>query len=369
MGTRGRVALVIGLVAVVGVAVTAWLRDRNAPTPRLVDEAAVIPHDDVPRFEDYLRNIFRESDVDIRIVFVRDVGSQPIEEVAVKRVAALGIGRASGRERGTLLLYDVAGQRLRVEVGYGLEEHFPDAFVGYLMSDHVRAFFGGGDVSTGLRLTLRMLHDRIRSAILRTAFDPGVLTAIRRGRGHLSGGAGASKEMPLGRDPGGFIRAKLDADARARFRPQPTPEGTYERYLEWLVDGRFDPELPLFTPGSRSHVSRLTMTRAYMDYLLLSEYGRRFKADTRGDLALLYFTNDPLVSPHFFRRTPEGWQMDIAAEVRNSRNLVGFAYAWDWRGDGDEFSRAFAHKLVRIAAHVRIADGDNRQLRAVQSAP
>jgi hypothetical protein len=36
---------------------------------------------------------------------------------------------------------------------------------------------------------------------------------------------------------------------------------------------------------------------------------------SRGDLATLYFTDDPLVSPHFFRRTSAGWVMDILADV------------------------------------------------------
>jgi hypothetical protein len=45
----------------------------------------------------------------------------------------LKIGLRGREERGVLFLYDTAGQRLRIEIGYGLEEYFPDAFIGYLI--------------------------------------------------------------------------------------------------------------------------------------------------------------------------------------------------------------------------------------------
>jgi hypothetical protein len=352
----------LGAVAIVAGVALVWILKPTGPRARLLDEAGVLAKGDVVHFEAYLTRIHDESDVDIRMVFVRGLGGRTIEEVAVERVAALGIGRASGRERGTLLLYDVGGKQLRVEVGYGLEEHFPDALVAYLMREHARAFFAHGAVSTGLLLTLRMLHDRICSAILRDAFDPQVLATLRRHRGHLSGGAGASAPTPLGSDPAAFARARLDDVARASFAPQPTPQGTYDRYLEWLARGRFDPALPMFTPPSQRLLAGLPVSPAYFDWVLMREYGSRFVLDARGDLALLYCTSDPLVGPHLFRRTPDGWQMDIVAEVQNTRNIAGGVFAWDWRGAGDDFSRAFADKLVTIGGYVRIADGDNRQL-------
>ena len=63
------------LLTVVGAG--AWYVQRTAPeTPaqRVYDEAGVIPPGDVPRFEEYLRWIFDESDVDIRLVLVKNLG-------------------------------------------------------------------------------------------------------------------------------------------------------------------------------------------------------------------------------------------------------------------------------------------------------
>ena len=94
------------------------------------------------------------------------------------------------------------------------------------------------------------------------------------------------------------------------------------------------------------------MSRAYNDYILLGEYGQAYAVTERGDLALLAFTTTPLVSPHFFRRTPAGWQMDIDAEIRNTREYVGGPYSWGIRPSGDDFARTFAdrfgHRPVEI---------------------
>jgi len=104
------------------------------------------------------------------------------------------------------------------------------------------------------------------------------------------------------------------------------------------------------------------MTRAYFHYLLIQEYGRKHEICVRNDLALLYFTNDPLVSPHFFKKTDKGWQMDIIAEVNNTRNRVGGVYVWDYCGRDDIYTKTFLDKLVNVKNYVRIGEGDNRQL-------
>jgi uncharacterized membrane protein YgcG len=351
------------LVALLAAVVAAWSlgEGRGHPKPpierRLYDQAGLLgQHQD---FENTLRAIFDESDVDIRIVVAESLGNVPLEEAALKWMQALDIGGKSREERGVLFLYDMAGQRLRVEVGYALEAYLPDAFVSYLVTDHVRDFFGAGDPTTGLGLTLRMLHHQIRAAVLGHEFDPRVLSETRARR-VPSGGAGVSAPIAIGRGPGGFARAQLDAETLATFGPQDAPAGTYRRYLAWLATG-FDPSVPLFTAESRAYLARLPMTRAYFDYLLFSEYGRRYQVDLRGDLALLYFTDDPLVSPHFFRARNGRWEMDLVAEIRDTQEMAG-AYTWHYRGRGDDFSSAFSDQLVPLKGYVRLRRGDNTPL-------
>ena len=109
-------------------------------------------------------------------------------------------------------------------------------------------------------------------------------------------------------------------------------------------------------------MASLPITGAYFHYLLMQEFGRKYEICVREDLALLYFTNDPLVCPHFLKKTDRGWQMDILAEVKNTRNRVGGSYVWDYRGRNDIYTKTFMDKLVNIKNYIRIADGDNREL-------
>ena len=77
-------------------------------------------------------------------------------------------------------------------------------------------------------------------------------------------------------------------------------------------------DVDLFTPATRDYLTRLPMSPIFHEYILFVEYGHAYEILERGDLAMLYFTDDPLISPHFFRRTPRGWQMDVFADVRDT---------------------------------------------------
>lgn len=356
---------VVILIAALGV----WhLSARPSPRSarRVYDTARIISAADVPRFEEYLKWIFQESDVDVRLVLLDDLRGDTIEKAAVAWMKRLRIGARGREERGVLILYDMCGQRLRVEVGYGLEEYLPDGFVGYLVNDHARQFFESRDVTTGLRLMLRIVHMRIRRAVLGERFDPRVLKVVRR-TGPLSGGAGATAAVALGPK---FKRlpAAVASEDPQRYAAQETPEGTYRRYLEWMADGRFEPDIELFTPETRRYLRGFPMSKAYFDDILLGEYGKSFETDVRGGMALLYFTNDPFTSPHFFRRRHGRWAMDLCAEVRNTVERVGGVYTWDYRGRDDDFTKAFSDRLTTIRGYVRIAGGDNRQLPTRRSA-
>lgn len=327
----------------------------------IYDEAGILPQYDVKKFEEYLNWVFEESDIDIRFVFIKNTADKTIEEIAVEKIQALRIGGENREERGLLLLYDLDGKRLRIEVGYGLEYYFPDSFVGYLVHDHTRDFFSSGDLTTGLRLLIRLLQHRIREEVLGKNFDPRVIEIIRHG-GYLSGGAGVTSVMPE------IVKTKLrrpilsDEKIRRSYSAQPTPKAAYEKYLEWLAAQNFYPKIGLFTIDTQKHLASFPMTRAYFHYILIQEYGRKYKIAEKNNLAILYFVDDPLVCPHFFIKTPEGWRMDMAAEVNNIRSRVGGIYIWDYRGRNDIYTKNFIDKFVNIKNYIRIVDGDNREL-------
>lgn len=325
----------------------------------VLDKAGVIPRQDLPRFERYMSWIMRESGVDIRFVFLPEIHDRSIEKTATDLMDQLRIGGRTGRERGLLLLYDMKGRRLKIEVGYGLEAWFPDAFVKYLVEDHARMFFSSGDLSLGLRLMLRLLQNRIREAVIGNAFDPRVVAKVQA-LTHLSGGAGVSTTVGLGDHATDAPKAR--APDPSAFQAGSSPIETYHRYLDWLSHWPRSPRVDLFTRGSRRYLASLPVSPAYAEFMLLSEYQKRFKIVERNDLALLYFTSTPFVSPHFFVRHDGHWRMDIQADVRNTREYVGGEYTWGYIGQNDEYTLTFADLLTNIKGCIRISDGDNRVL-------
>ena len=361
--TRTRVVLRLAALLLAAAAAAAWKFGLPGSSPTrqapVLDQAGLIPAQDLPRFNEYIGSILRESGVEIRLVLLRGLGGRPIEAVATELMDRLKIGGRAGQERGLLLLYDMSGKRMRVEVGYGLEGWFPDSFVHYLVEDHARMFFSSGDVSLGLRLMLRLVQHRIREAVIGNDFDPRVLPMVQA-LAHFSGGGGASDVVGLG-DHAGDAPAAAAADPLATSAGD-SPTQTYYRYLEWLSRWPPNAQVDLFTPGSRGYLSSLKLSRAYAEFILMGEYGKRFRIVERGGLALLYFTGTPFVSPHFLVRQDGRWRMDLVAEVRNTRELVGGEFTWDYRGKDDAYTRAFGDLLTTLKGVRRFRDGDNRPL-------
>jgi hypothetical protein len=328
---------------------------------RVRDQAGVLSLGDQWRFERFMQQIDDESGVDVRFLFVPAVPTEKLEMFSVRMARSMGLGRDSDR-RGILFVYDVAGQRLRVEVGAMMEPIFTDVFAGYLMREHVRSFFGTGNPSLGLRTTLFMVQHRLREAVLGRDYDPRFERFIADSR-RLAVGGGATAGMQAGQ-PAAFLNREGTSNRHLRryFGPQPTPDAAYQRYLEWLAAGTYATDVPLFTPLSQEYMSSLTMTRGFNEQVLMMEYGQPYQIDHRGDLALMYFTANPLLSPHFLRRTPQGWVVDMWAQVLNVRNYNGWWYTWALLNTGDDFATTFADRYASYGGVLRVRGGDNRPL-------
>lgn len=104
------------------------------------------------------------------------------------------------------------------------------------------------------------------------------------------------------------------------------------------------------------------MSPIFHEYILFMEYGHAYEILERGDLAMLYFTDDPLISPHFFRRTPGGWQMDLFADVRDTHEYVGGPWTWSMMERDDDITRTFFDRYTALGPILRLAGGDNRTI-------
>ena len=326
---------------------------------RVDDRAGLLTTAQRWEFDGWLGAVENESGIDIRVVFLDQVPGGSLEEFTVRRARELGMGRTVDR-RGVLLAYDVPGRRVRIEIGPTLQHIFTDRFVGYLIRHNVRTFFAAGDPNVGLLFTLRMMQARIRRQALGLEYDPRAADIIEDAT-RLATGGGAGGEVAAAGDRRGFVNVSADSAAARRYAAGATPEETFARYLGMMSSGQLVTDAGLFTPNTRAFLGRFPVTRAFVEDILLGEYGRAHRALVRNDLALLYFTDDPFISPHLLRRGADGgWMIDLAAEVRDTDERTGWPLSWTMVYQDDDYTRVFQDRYVSIARMVRIADGDNR---------
>jgi uncharacterized protein len=304
-----------------------------------------------------------ETGVDVKIVTVDSVPGGTLEQFATKTADDLRAGQDRSSARGIVVVFDNATSRMRIEVGQGMEAIFPDAYVGFLVSEHARYLFRAGQPTRGLGLLTVMLTYRIRDAELGGAYDP---RADERLRAHASAGAGATDDSPIGRDArttGGTMRR---ADWK-RFAPGNTPEKTIDAFYDWLGDETLDALVDIFTPASQAYMNSPALTPARKRFLFTMEYGHTYDIVRRDSLAMLVFTDSPLLSPKYLRRNGRGqWQLDILAEIRHTDEYMGYPFSWALKDANDEYDDPWNDIIERIPVgndtFPRLKIGDNRRL-------
>lgn len=361
IGLRTRVLLLILLgVSLLGARSLQLKNGWCLLHPKIQDRVGVLPRSEACQLNWLLEAFEREMAADIRILVVPNTGDAPIERYSLDRAREMGLGQRTDRH-GLLILYDVGGGRMRIEVGSKLEGVFTDAFVGYLIREHLRTFAATDRLALGIRSTTLMVFTRIRQAVLGDEYDPRAVQFIEDRRRLVVGG-GTTAGVIMADTIGAFRNREATALERDYFAPQPTVAETYARYEDWLAVGGTPSNAPLFTGASQEWLRDLPISNAFGDFLLLAEYGQPHRIVQGGDLAMLYYTGTPFASPHYFRKTAGRWQMDIVAEVLNSTNLVGFPYTWSTRNSHDEYSVQFGNLWALAGRAGRIAGGDNRPL-------
>jgi hypothetical protein len=331
--------------------------------PRLHDKVKALTTEDRRKFNAVLGWLYDESGVDAHVELLPGIGQEALEKYSVRRMREMRIGGKSAR-RGLLLVYDRSSGRTRIEVGADLEDVLTDAFVGHINRDNLGQYLSADETRDGLYATLFMILDRLRQATLGNDFDPTVLGFVKDSR-RLALGAGQTTRV--GADGSVSARAAT-AEERAYFSPQPTVQAAFERFHEWLAYGGQPHDVPLFTVTSSEWFEESPNTRAFSEMWLMQEYGQAYRIDERGKLAMLFFTNSPFAQPHFFRKGKQGWQLDLIAELMNTRNTMG-AWSWVLWNSGDDFFRAFKERYVEYEGMMRLAGGDNRMLPTSKDGP
>jgi Zn-dependent protease with chaperone function len=354
---RHRRPLVLAGVGGALVAGAFWL--FYVPT-RYYDDTGITPSGDIARWNQILEGHYRTSGVDIRIMVDSLPAGTDLAQVALQEARERGMGRTNDR-RGLFLLLDAATGGMRIEVGPQLEGLFPDGYVGRLLRSHTASLLNSDQLHRVLNSTFMILNHRLMEEGLNLTYDPLAVSDIKDST-RLAAGAGATFSFAAGEPL--RLDAVVDTALASAIAAGSTGEEAMQRYLQWLSLPVYVPTARLFTPGSRSYWKReMKMTPGYWEFLRYLYIGAPYRVLERGDYAIVLFTENPLLNPMYLTRSAAGWEVDVLAEITNTRQVAGWVHSWMLTNDDSPHHREFADLIITVDDVMRFKGGANWQIR------
>jgi len=120
-----------------------------APRTYLTDLAGVIAPAEATEIENTLEGIEQRTGHQVIVVMLPSLEGEAMEDFTIRCAEAWKVGR-KGIDDGVIFFAFVRDHRMRLEVGYGLEEKVPDAIAHRLLDEDVKPQFARGDYAGGV---------------------------------------------------------------------------------------------------------------------------------------------------------------------------------------------------------------------------
>lgn len=298
----------LGLSALVLLSSPWWPR-----APELVeDRVGLLADAERERLGDHHALLRADHGIDYRVVIGREFGDLDRFAVDYFRRHELDAGGNAGR--GLLLVLDVAANEVRLEVGYGLEAVFVDAFVAYLEARQMTEFFAVGRVADGILASTELIVAQAETA------GGEVLPALAG-----SGGAGARMPARLGEGVAAPSETQVEAGDSA------SPRDVLAAYRHAMQQRNDNPELAIYGRETRRMLADWVMTPAQMDNMAQSlaacPIARELTAADGRRVVLLAPLAERRCPPYFFIREGQAWRLDLAGMMQ----VVRFGRDNRWR--------------------------------------
>jgi len=113
------------------------------------DYAHVLTEEQRQALENKLSQFEKSSTNEISVVIIPNLQDDTIENFAVKLFEAWGIGKKE-KDNGILLLIAMQDRKMRIEVGYGLEDKVTDAQAGWIINNVMKPAFKENNYYAGM---------------------------------------------------------------------------------------------------------------------------------------------------------------------------------------------------------------------------
>ena len=130
-----------------------------APVGSVNDFADLVPAEDEEYMAEVIESVQRQTGVQMAVLTVSSMEPyETIDEYSIAVADAWGVISAE-RADGVLVTVTVSERKVRIEVGYGLEETIPDSVAGWILNEYIIPGLSEGDYGTALRLGVDALAE------------------------------------------------------------------------------------------------------------------------------------------------------------------------------------------------------------------
>jgi uncharacterized protein len=138
-------------------------KELPEPTGRVVDEAGLLDLESENALNDKLESTQRLLGPQLVVVTVNSLGGKSIEEFGMALGNKWGVGDKK-RDDGMILLVAPNERRVRIEVGFGLEQLFPNEICQAIIDETILPHFVAGRMQEGIVDAIDRIVGRMKAA-------------------------------------------------------------------------------------------------------------------------------------------------------------------------------------------------------------
>lgn len=146
--------------------------DKPEPAQFINDFAKILQPQEVEQLENKLKAYNDSTSTQIVIITVKNTGGFSIENYALKLATNWGIGQ-KGVDNGILILISLEDRKIRIEIGYGIEDKITDIIANQLIINYLQPNFRKKQYFNGLEQCSNKIF-----AILKDSFRPVIFWAF-----------------------------------------------------------------------------------------------------------------------------------------------------------------------------------------------
>ena len=300
--------------------------------------------DEVNREGAGLKNAF---DIDFVIVVIPSLSGREVGEYTADLFSKWQVGKNTQGKKGILILIAKQEQRIKIEIGYDLEEVYTDMYAGQAEREILAQFLEQADWERGFLATIENFVERTYR-MYKKGVDVRQVNSDGKEE-YYSGGAGAKTVF----DFGSALKKPLpQAPEKLRdyFGAQAVPQLAFERYMEFNARDMNDYTLDLFSDLSKEFFSHWRTSSGQRRAEAEASSGKTYITKIKGHYAVLMAPPETSVNdfitqcPYFFIKTEKGWQIDINTMARS---LIMGGPSWHFLSTTHPYMFAFENYLIK----------------------